>query len=287
MRMRIDHLFIRHFRAVFTLALLSGLAGYCALQAQQIDELQQVIAIQQANVEPLLCKRTSTACSHLASPCPAKLNPGPALRKETIDFRSLIVNDGADEPSDLASTNGSDSQDENDTALKRASATTLEREGELTSAEVRELFNTVLGESVSLLYSDADLVRDGAELLKAQIANETIEIDSSLAAAYALNDLTSTPVPEHLSQALLQRATKSLNEDDLHETLIFIAEQRYPHTRQLATELINSTDESARMVGAYLLVTDQEPDQAVPELLNHLYTYPEETMALLGQWARE
>ena len=85
----------------------------------------------------------------------------------------------------------------------------------------------------------------------------------------------------------LHRAEISDNQDDIQETLVLIAEQRYQHTAQLATDLINSADKDARMVGVYLLATDRDSDNAVPTLINHLYAYPEETIEFLGQWASE
>ena len=120
-------------------------------------------------------------------------------------------------------------------------------------------------------------------LLAAHIENRDLDFDTSLSAAYALNELSGGPIPEELSQTLLYKADMSNDPAQFQEVLFLIAEQGYSQSSQLATDLINSSNEDARMVGIYLLATDQDGATAAPALANQIYTYPEETIQVLGQ----
>ena len=261
-----------HNRAIFALALLSILAGYSALQAMRIHELQALIAMQQTNMALLQAKPNQTKC-----PVPAESHVNIIPTTAAVDFSKRILHSLSAAAIDPVPEDASENN----------VATTPENPDAPSTQDIRELFNDVLGEKTSLSYSDADLLRDGPDLLTRQIENTDVDFDTTLTAAYGLNDLTGTAIPEHLSEALLRRAELSDNRDDLHEALILIAEQRYPHTSQLAAELVNSADKDSRMVGVYLLATDRDSDSAVPTLLNHLYTYPDETIGLIEQWVGE
>ena len=267
------------------LAACSVLVGYSYWQANRIDELNHSLSQQLATIELLRgtphqyeCQPNSNIAGRLMEPL---AHPQPEL---------LVAESGGSITQSISSKQSSSSNQsttaqstptpltESDTRIAQS-----EDNGALNPDDVRAYFTELLGEAWVSTYSDAELLEEGPKLLAAHIENRDLDFDTSLSAAYALNELSGGPIPEQLSQTLLYKADMSNDPAQFQEVLFLIAEQGYSQSSQLATDLINSSNEDARMVGIYLLATDQDGATAAPALANQIYTYPEETIEVLGQ----
>ena len=272
------------------LAACSVLVGYSYWQANRIDELNHSLSQQLATIELLRgtpqqyeCQPNSNITGRLMEPL---AHPQPEL--------PVAESGGSITPS-ISSKQSSSSKHSNSKQITTTQSTPTpltesdtpfaqsEDNDALNPGDVRAYFTELLGEAWVSTYSDAELLEEGPTLLAAHIENRDLDFETSLSAAYALNELSGSPIPEQLSQTLLYKADMSNDPAQFQEVLFLIAEQDYSQSSQLATDLINSSNEDARMVGIYLLATDQDGATAAPALANQIYTYPKETIEVLGQ----
>ena len=256
------------------LAACSVLVGYSYWQANRIDELNHSLSQQLATIELLRGTPQQYECQPNSNITGGLMEPLAHPQLELPIAESVV----SITPSISSKQSTPTPPTESDTPIAQS-----EDNGALNPEDVRAYFTELLGEAWVSTYSDAELFEEGPKLLAAHIENRDLDFDTSLSAAYALNELSGGPIPEQLSQTLLYKADMSHDPAQFQEVLFLIAEQDYSQSSQLATDLINSSNEDARMVGIYLLATDQDGATAAPALANQIYTYPEETIQVLGQ----
>ena len=256
------------------LAACSVLVGYSYWQANRIDELNHSLSQQLATIELLRGTPQQYECQPNSNITGGLMEPLAHPQLELPIAESVV----SITPSISSKQSTPTPPTESDTPIAQS-----EDNGALNPEDVRAYFTELLGEAWVSTYSDAELFEEGPKLLAAHIENRDLDFDTSLSAAYALNELSGGPIPEQLSQTLLYKADMSNDPAQFQEVLFLIAEQDYSQSSQLATDLINSSNEDARMVGIYLLATDQDGATAAPALANQIYTYPEETIQVLGQ----
>lgn len=271
------------------LAACSVLVGYSYWQANRIDELNHSLSQQLATIELLRgtpqqyeCQPNSNITGGLMEPL---AHPQPELLVAESGGSITQSVSSKQSTSKHSSSKHITTTQSTPTPLTESDSPIAQSEdnGALNPDDVRAYFTELLGEAWVSTYSDAELMEEGPTLLAAHIENRDLDFDTSLSAAYALNELSGGPIPEELSQTLLYKADMSNDPAQFQEVLFLIAEQGYSQSSQLATDLINSSNEDARMVGIYLLATDQDGATAAPALANQIYTYPEETIQVLGQ----
>lgn len=271
------------------LAACSVLVGYSYWQANRIDELNHSLSQQLATIELLRgtpqqyeCQPNSNITGGLMEPL---AHPQPELLVAESGGSITQSVSSKQSTSKHSSSKHITTTQSTPTPLTESDSPIAQSEdnGALNPDDVRAYFTELLGESWVSTYSDTELLEEGPTLLAAHIENRDLDFDTSLSAAYALNELSGSPIPEQLSQTLLYKADMSNDPAQFQDVLFLIAEQGYSQSSQLATDLINSSNEDARMVGIYLLATDQDGATAAPALANQIYTYPEETIQVLGQ----
>lgn len=259
--------------------LLGILAVYSGVQANYIDSLNQSIEQQKQLISSLNSKHKAQHClaanqesSLIHGAEAARANLKPAKRTE------ITHSDGENAGLPL----NADSKHSETSKDIATSDNEFDQPEEIDPQNVREFFNELFDEATIYSYSDTALLEEGSALLREHIASEESDFESSLTAAYALGELTNQPISEHLSLALLQKASLSNDKSDLEDALALITEQDYSKSSLLAADLMANTNPDARMVGIYLMATSQDNTESGSALANQLYTYPEETIELLG-----
>ena len=270
------------------LAACSVLVGYSYWQANRIDELNHSLSLQLATIELLRGTPHQYECQPNSNITGRLMEPLAHPQPELLVAESGSITQGISSKQSTSKRSSSKqitTTQSTPTPLTESDSPIAQSEdnGALNPDDVRAYFTELLGEAWVSTYSDAELLEEGPTLLAAHIENRDLDFDTSLSAAYALNELSGGPIPEQLSQTLLYKADMSNDPAQFQEVLFLIAEQDYSQSSQLATDLINSSNEDARMVGIYLLATDQDGATAAPALANQIYTYPEETIQVLGQ----
>ena len=270
------------------LAACSVLVGYSYWQANRIDELNHSLSLQLATIELLRGTPHQYECQPNSNITGRLMEPLAHPQPELLVAESGSITQGISSKQSTSKRSSSKqitTTQSTPTPLTESDSPIAQSEdnGALNPDDVRAYFTELLGEAWVSTYSDTELLEEGPTLLAAHIENRDLDFDTSLSAAYALNELSGGPIPEQLSQTLLYKADMSNDPAQFQEVLFLIAEQDYSQSSQLATDLINSSNEDARMVGIYLLATDQDGATAAPALANQIYTYPEETIQVLGQ----
>lgn len=254
-----------------TWVLISVVVVYSGVQADKIDALNDALAQQELIIDSLTKEKGSENCVVADSDKEDQWNQATSNEPQHLPTPAQTAKSNVRHASELAYTEYPDQSNTDD-----------ESSGNVDPQAVRAFFKELFHEADIAGYSDEELLNEGSALLEQYIANEESDFESSLSAAYALNELTDEAIPEHLSQSLLHKASQSDNEDQLMDTLLLIGDQQYSESSLLAADLMASTSADARMVGIYLLATDQESGQSSAVLANELYANPEETIEILG-----